>query len=108
MTSPTPEQAVKNGKQFAQHLFIAGQVQGVSYRYTMAHKARELEIIGWCRNLPDGRVEALIIGTTEQMQTLVHWCEQGPPHAHVESVQVTEVQLDESHLTLNPEFEIRR
>jgi acylphosphatase len=71
------------------HLLVTGYVQGVFYRHTMAGRARSSGLTGWVRNLPDGRVEAVIEGEEEPVHALVEWCRQGPPHATVEGIEVT-------------------
>jgi acylphosphatase len=65
---------------------IAGRVQGVFYRDTTRQKAQQLQITGWVRNLPDGRVEVMAQGTPENLDLFGQWLWQGPPLA-----QVTEV-----------------
>ncbi len=35
---------------------FAGRVQGVGFRYTVMQVAREFEVTGFVKNLPDGRV----------------------------------------------------
>ncbi|RMD83113.1 MAG: acylphosphatase [Candidatus Dadabacteria bacterium] len=72
------------------HLFVSGRVQGVWYRGSMADRAASLGVAGWVRNLPDGRVEAVIEGPPEEVAKLVEWCRQGPPAARVEDVVVEE------------------
>lgn len=73
----------------ALHFKIAGQVQGVGFRYTMCNKARRLRLAGWVRNCNDGSVEAVAVGDNEALQRLVEWTEHGPAGARVDSVQVT-------------------
>ncbi len=56
------------------------------------------------RNLPDGRVEAVVQGDRDTVQTLLQWFHNGgPPAARVDTVQ-TESKSTEA-LT---QFEIRR
>ena len=71
------------------HLFISGIVQGVGYRYHCRRQARSLGLAGWVRNLPDGRVEALIQGTREQVEDLIKWCYRGPAEARVSDIAVS-------------------
>lgn len=45
----------------------SGAVQGVGFRYTTCRVAAGFEVNGYVRNLPDGRVECLIEGETDQI-----------------------------------------
>ncbi len=72
------------------HLFVAGRVQGVFFRAGCAEQARVLGVSGWIRNAPDGRVEAVFEGPESGVESMVRWCRQGTPHAHVESVDLRE------------------
>ncbi|HSD90984.1 MAG TPA: acylphosphatase [Kofleriaceae bacterium] len=67
---------------------VSGRVQGVSYRAATASKARQLGLVGWVRNLPDGNVELEAEGPADQVNALVAWCRQGPPAARVTDVAV--------------------
>jgi len=46
----------------ARHIHFAGRVQGVGFRFTAYQIARQYELAGFVRNLPDGRVEMLAQG----------------------------------------------
>jgi len=52
------------------YIFYSGRVQGVGFRYTVQRYALELDLTGWVKNLPDGRVEALIEGAKEKIVRL--------------------------------------
>ncbi|HLA04765.1 MAG TPA: acylphosphatase [Syntrophales bacterium] len=72
------------------HVVIEGKVQGVFFRANMQRVARSLDLAGWVRNLPDGRVEAVLEGAENNMAAMLDWCRQGPPYAVVRQVEVTE------------------
>ena len=68
------------------HVRISGQVQGVFFRDSTRQKAEELNLVGWVKNLPDGRVEAVFEGPPEEVKEMLRWCEEGPQQATVENV----------------------
>jgi acylphosphatase len=68
------------------HVFVTGTVQGVYFREATRAKAKELNVTGWVRNLPDGRVEAVFEGTDFAVQAMVDWCARGPERAKVRHV----------------------
>lgn len=78
------------GATLCRHALVSGHVQGVAYRWTTAARARELGLAGWVRNLPDGRVEAVIQGPPAAVQALLAWMERGPPAARVEQLVTRE------------------
>ncbi len=48
-------------------VFYSGHVQGVGFRYTTSRIACKFEVTGFVRNLPDGRVELVAEGATEEL-----------------------------------------
>jgi acylphosphatase len=71
--------------------FVSGRVQGVFYRGAAAQRARELEVRGYARNLPDGRVEVLACGEEAAVQNFVSWLWIGSSASRVTAVEVADV-----------------
>lgn len=72
------------------NITIQGKVQGVWYRASAQAAARQLGLVGFVKNLPDGQVYAEAEGPESDLQEFVKWCQRGPELAKVELVQVTE------------------
>jgi acylphosphatase len=71
-------------------LLIAGRVQGVFFRASCADEARRLGVLGFARNLRDGRVEVVVEGDADAVDALVEWCRHGPPNARVDAVEIVD------------------
>ena len=69
-------------------VLVSGRVQGVGFRWSCWRMAEKEGLAGWCRNLPDGRVEACFEGEEAAVQRAVNWCREGPSHALVTGVEV--------------------
>lgn len=70
------------------HIFVSGRVQGVFFRENTKNKAKSFGITGWIRNLPDGRVEAVLEEEKDQIEELIKWIKKGPIIARVDDVDV--------------------
>ena len=70
----------------AKRYFVSGMVQGVGYRFFTQRAAEKLGISGFVRNLWDGRVEVLAIGTPEQHKELRRLLERGSMGSDVTEV----------------------
>jgi acylphosphatase len=68
------------------HAYISGRVRGVNFRFYTEHKANNLDLTGWVRKLPDGRVEVLAEGDREHLEELLQYLHKGSPAAQVQSV----------------------
>ena len=70
----------------ARRFVISGRVQGVGFRWFARDVAVREGVTGWVRNLPDGRVEALVEGDAEAVTRVERSLRQGPPGARVQTV----------------------
>jgi acylphosphatase len=93
MTEPAPGPS----DLVAAQILVSGHVQGVWYRGFTQETAAGLELSGWVRNLPDGRVEVFAQGPRARMDELLARLREGPPRAKVIDVSVTWTQA--SHAT---------
>ncbi len=73
-------------------VLVSGTVQGVFFRDSCRRAAAEAGVVGWVRNLPDGRVEAVFEGDPAPVEQMVAWMGHGPSRAVVERVEVVEEQ----------------
>lgn len=79
-----------------QRWLISGRVQGVFFRQSTARRAAEIgTLLGWVRNLPDGRVEVLVEGDAAKVSLLRDFCEQGPPLARVDRLELADADAAE-------------
>jgi acylphosphatase len=69
-------------------VLISGRVQGVFFRDSCRRVAEQYGVVGWVRNLADGRVEAVFEGQAEDVGHLLDWAHHGPRLAAVEAVAV--------------------
>jgi acylphosphatase len=59
-------------------IFVRGQVQGVGFRWWARARALELGLIGFARNMDDGRVEICAQGPLEAIEALHELIDQEP------------------------------
>lgn len=65
------------------HIIVSGRVQGVFFRASTRQIATKLDLAGWVKNLPDGRVEIVAEGSPKNLETFLAWCQHGPERAQV-------------------------
>ncbi len=51
--------------------YFTGHVQGVGFRYTCQNIALQYNVVGYVKNLRDGRVELVVEGPDSEMNSLV-------------------------------------
>ena len=81
----------------ARRILVSGRVQGVGFRWFTKDAATREGVSGWVRNLPDGRVEALIEGDIESVTRVERAVRLGPRGARIETVFVDEEQPSGTH-----------
>jgi acylphosphatase len=59
-------------------IFVRGRVQGVGFRWWARARALELGLVGFARNMADGRVEICAQGPSEAIERLCELIEQEP------------------------------
>ena len=69
---------------------VSGRVQGVGFRHFVRSQARKMNIGGWVRNMPDGRVEAFASAETDVLILFESALRSGPSLASVEEVETIE------------------
>ena len=70
---------------------IEGRVQGVGFRWFVIDVVRRKypDVVGWVKNLPDGRVEVVAEGPDKDVTALLNHLRTGPRNAHVVRVNTT-------------------
>ena len=76
----------------ARRFFISGDVQGVGYRFFAQRAAARHQIVGYVKNLFDGRVEVLAEGPPQNVEAFKHELATGPRFGSVD--QVEEITID--------------
>jgi acylphosphatase len=75
-----------NGEKQTKRYFVSGIVQGVGFRFFVRDVAEKLQMGGYARNLFDGRVEVLAVGSAAQHAELKAALERGPRFSGVSEV----------------------
>jgi len=90
-SSPTTAPATTSAPAVrAVHAFVSGRVQGVGFRDWTVREASALKLMGWVRNLSDGRVEAVIEGPSDTVAKMLEKLKTGPSSAKVVKVDSTD------------------
>jgi acylphosphatase len=72
---------------------VKGKVQGVFYRASTKAVADQLGVKGNIKNEPNGDVTIAAEGDSIALEMFLDWCQEGPEHATVTSVETNEGEL---------------
>jgi acylphosphatase len=78
----------------AKHIFFAGSVQGVGFRFTARQVAQRYGLTGFVRNTHDGRVEMLAQGSQQDVDDAIEDLQQT---FSVRNTQIEQVEFDSSY-----------
>lgn len=67
---PEPTRAFMSEVQH-ETVYFSGHVQGVGFRYATLQVAKEYEVAGFVRNLPDGRVHLEVEGQKPELEAFL-------------------------------------
>ena len=81
------------------HIFISGRVQGVFFRQALKVIAKKNNVVGWVRNLPDKRVEAILEGDSKSVNLVIEWAKIGPANSHVDNIEINNEEFENEFST---------
>jgi len=67
-------------------IIIEGRLQGMNFRYHAQQQAEKLGLVGFVRNLADGRIEIEAQGNKDKVEALLEWCQQEPYDSNIRSI----------------------
>ncbi len=68
-------------------VYYSGRVQGVGFRYSVKRIAAGYEVVGWVRNLPDGRVELQADGEPVEVEAFLAEIAKSSLRHHVQGIE---------------------
>ncbi len=78
---------------FSRRIFYSGRVQGVGFRWSVKQIASGFEVVGWVRNLADGRVELEVTGDASEVTAFLEAVANGHLATHIRQIEQAEVEM---------------
>ena len=76
------------------HALYEGKVQGVGFRASILSLAKGYEVTGGVRNLPDGRVELLLSGDADEVESFLQGIRESHLAGHIDHEEITAASGD--------------
>ena len=80
----------------ARKFLINGLVQGVGFRFFAQRAAARHQVLGYVKNLEDGRVETVAQGDEKSVKDFMEDMNAGPFYARVEDIEETVLEPNKS------------
>ena len=71
------------------HVFYSGRVHGVGFRLTAEEIAQPLGVVGWVRNLRDGRVELVAEADEPTLKRFLEALRTGPMKNFIQRIEAS-------------------
>ena len=78
----------------AVQMHYVGRVQGVGFRYATRRLAQEYDVSGSVRNLPDGRVELVVAGDSDEVEAFLSAVRDSSLAGHIQREVRSVISLD--------------
>ncbi|MGC8976330.1 MAG: acylphosphatase [Candidatus Ratteibacteria bacterium] len=85
------------------HIYISGRVQGVGFRWYAQRIAKNIDILGWVKNLPDGKVEIVAEGNEENLERFIEELKKGYLGGNIRNIE----KIEEKYTGEFKNFQIR-
>ncbi len=76
----------------AKHIIVSGRVQGVGFRYFVNQKAKECQLTGWVKNLPNGKVEIEAEGDETDLDSFIDYLKVGNGYSRTDQLHQSEIE----------------
>jgi acylphosphatase len=83
---------------------ITGRVQGIGYRHFAVRSAREFDIRGSVRNMPDGSVQVIALGEEDNLAGFIEKLRKGPTFSLVRDLQIEELATTKDYEDFHVEY----
>ena len=71
------------------HVFYSGRVQGVGFRLTAEETAISHAVVGWVKNLRDGRVELVAEAEEPALRKFLEVIRTGPMKNFIQQIEIS-------------------
>ena len=71
------------------------------FRQALKVVAKKNNVLGWVRNLKDGRVEAILEGDNKSINSVIEWTRIGPANSRMDDIEVSNEEFKNEFSTFD-------